>query len=72
MNQTCLISRFTASSATCGAGGEEMRARHNEKGSAKAVDAVYTYPPTQPLNAQALGLSIARGKRNTHGVRTNG
>lgn len=68
MNQTCLISRLTPRTA----GVEEMRVRRNEKGSAKAVDAVYTYPPTQSLYAQALGLSIARGKRNTHGVRTNG
>ncbi len=42
------------------------------KGSAEAADAVYTNAPTQSLFAQASGLCIARGKRNTHGVRTNG
>ena len=42
------------------------------KGGVKTADAVYTNAPTQPQNAQASGLCIARGKRNTHGVRTNG
>ncbi|WP_158541260.1 hypothetical protein [Ruegeria sp. A3M17] len=46
--------------------------KRNEKGSAMAVDAVYTYSPTQTQDAQALGLNIARQKLNTHGVRTNG
>ncbi|WP_282154010.1 hypothetical protein [Ruegeria atlantica] len=46
--------------------------KRNEKGSAMAVDAVYTYAPTQPQDAQALGLIITREKLNTHGVRTNG
>ncbi|WP_300067863.1 hypothetical protein [uncultured Ruegeria sp.] len=44
----------------------------NKKGGAIAADAVYTNTPTQPQYAQAHGLCIARGKRNTHGVRTNG
>ena len=49
-----------------------MRLEGNKKGGATPVDAVYTNAPTQPLNAQAYGLDYAGGKRNTHGVRTNG
>ncbi|WP_282168779.1 hypothetical protein [Ruegeria atlantica] len=71
MNQTRFISLSEANIA-CGAGTREMRMKRNEKGSAMAVDAVYTYAPTQPQDAQALGLIITREKLNTHGVRTNG
>ncbi|EEE37603.1 hypothetical protein RKLH11_1439 [Rhodobacteraceae bacterium KLH11] len=49
-----------------------MRVRRNKKAGAGMADAVYTNAPTQPQYAQASGLCIARGKRNTHGVRTNG
>ncbi|WP_170409248.1 hypothetical protein [Ruegeria atlantica] len=72
MNQTRFISLSDTNTATCGAGITELRRKRNEKGSAKAVDAIYTYAPTKPQYAQALGLNITRGKRNTHGVRTNG
>ncbi len=71
MNQTRFISLSEVNIA-CGAGIRELRMKRNEKGSAMAVDAVYTYAPTQPQDAQALGLIITREKLNTHGVRTNG
>ncbi len=68
MIKTSFISHFDASVE----GDKEMRVERNKKGGAVAAYAVYTNAPTQPLNAQASGLCIARGKRNTHGVRTNG
>ena len=68
MNQTCFISLRRA----CDTPGQEMRVKRNKKGGAGAADAVYTNAPTQPQFAQAHGLSIVCGKRNTHGVRTNG
>ncbi len=49
-----------------------MRVRRNNKGGVSAADAVYTNAPTQPQFAQANGLRNLHGKRNTHGVRTNG
>ncbi|MCG7519110.1 hypothetical protein [Ruegeria sp. Ofav3-42] len=72
MNQTRFISLFETGAAIRGVGDKGMRMRLNEKGGAWAADAVYTCVPTQPQFAQAHGLSFARGKRNTHGVRTNG
>ena len=72
MNQACFISLGDARAVLSGAGATEMRMKLNKKGGAMAADAVYTNAPTQPLVAQAYGLCIARGKRNTHGVRTNG
>lgn len=68
MNQTCSISLLGA----CDTATRELRVERNKKGGAMTADAVYTNAPTQPQNAQATGLCIARGKRNTHGVRTNG
>ena len=50
----------------------EMCVKRKKKGGAMAADTVYTNAPTQPQFAQASGLCIAREKRNTHGVRTNG
>ncbi|WP_120635898.1 hypothetical protein [Ruegeria sp. EL01] len=50
----------------------DLHMKLNKKGGTIAADAVYTNAPTQPQYAQAHGLCIARGKRNTHGVRTNG
>ncbi len=50
----------------------ELCVKPKIKGGAMTADAVYTNAPTQPQIAQASGLCIARGKRNTHGVRTNG
>ncbi|CUH50337.1 hypothetical protein [Ruegeria atlantica] len=72
MNTARFISLSEANTAACGMGIRELRMKRNEKGSAMAVDAVYTYAPTQPQDAQALGLIITREKLNTHGVRTNG
>ncbi|WP_170769276.1 hypothetical protein [Ruegeria lacuscaerulensis] len=71
MNQTVFISQAGAS-AGWQIAAPELRVKFNNKGGAMAADAVYTNAPTQPQNAQAYGLRIARGKRNTHGVRTNG
>ncbi len=51
---------------------QNLRVKPKKKGSARGTDAVYTNAPTQPQYAQAHSLCIARGKRNTHGVRTNG
>ncbi|SLN18124.1 hypothetical protein RUM8411_00575 [Ruegeria meonggei] len=67
MNQIRFISQ---TSARCDA--SDLRMERKKKGGVAAVDAVYTNAPTQPQIAQAHGLCIARGKRNTHGVRTNG
>ena len=72
MNQTRFISRLETDAAIGSTVSGEMRMRLNEKGGVWAADAVYTCVPTQPQFAQAHGLSFARGKRNTHGVRTNG
>ncbi|WP_170558481.1 hypothetical protein [Ruegeria atlantica] len=72
MNTARFISLSEANTAACGVGIGELRMKRNEKGGAKAVDAIYTYAPTKPQYAQALGLNITRKKRNTHGVRTNG
>ncbi len=72
MRRTCLITHNDTRAEIRGAVVEEMRKNLNKKGGVWAADAVYTNAPTQPLFAQAHGLRIARGKRNTHGVRTNG
>ncbi len=68
MNQTCFIPR----SGPCDSVAREMRVERNKKGGVMAAYAVYTNAPTQPQYAQAFGPSNTRGKRNTHGVRTNG
>ncbi len=72
MNQSCFISLSDTCAVLSGAGNRELRVKRNNKGGATAADAVYTNAPTQPQFAQAHGLCNARGKRNTHGVRTNG
>ena len=71
MNQTCFISQTNAT-AERQLAAFDLRMKLKKKGGAMAADAVYTNAPTQPQFAQASGLCIARGKRNTHGVRTNG
>ncbi len=68
MKQTCFISLLGA----CNKVAVKMRVRRKNKGGVSAADAVYTNAPTQPQFAQANGLRNLRGKRNTHGVRTNG
>ncbi|CUJ86997.1 hypothetical protein RUE5091_00544 [Ruegeria denitrificans] len=68
MNQTSFISPLSADSSAA----VKMRVRRNNKGGESAADAVYTNAPTQTQFAQADGLRNTRGKRNTHGVRTNG
>ncbi|WP_298932968.1 hypothetical protein [uncultured Ruegeria sp.] len=74
MKQTFVISRSSAPArdARWRAAACDLDMTLNKKGGAIAADAVYTNTPTQPQYAQAHGLCIARGKRNTHGVRTNG
>ncbi len=72
MTQTFFISQIGASGAGRQLAAPCLRVKPNIKGGAMAADAVYTNAPTQPQFAQASGLCIARGKRNTHGVRTNG
>ncbi|SDW20063.1 hypothetical protein SAMN05444358_101199 [Ruegeria halocynthiae] len=71
MTQYCFISQTNAAAGRQIAA-PKTRVKPEIKGGAMAADAVYTNAPTQPHYAQASGLSIARGKRNTHGVRTNG
>ncbi len=71
MNQNLFISHARAA-ALWQVPASELRLKRKNKGGAMAVDAVYTNAPTQPRNAQASGLCVTRGKRNTHGVRTNG
>ncbi|KIC42090.1 hypothetical protein RA27_01405 [Ruegeria sp. ANG-R] len=71
MSRTCVISQ-TGAGAGWQIAAPEMRVKPKIKGGVTTADAVYTNAPTQPQFAQAYGLSIARGKRNTHGVRTNG
>ena len=71
MNQTCHISQ-TSLVAGWQMAARALSVKSKIKGGAMATDAVYTNAPTQPQIAQASGLCIARGKRNTHGVRTNG
>ena len=72
MNRAAVISRADPRAVPMGIVAREMREELNKKGGAMTADAVYTNAPTQPLNAQAPGLCITRGQRNTHGVRTNG
>ena len=72
MNQTCFITQAGALGAGRQMAAPGLRVKIKKKGGAMMADAVYTNAPTQPLNAQAPGLCITRGKRNTHGVRTNG
>ncbi|UWR01777.1 hypothetical protein K3740_11945 [Ruegeria conchae] len=71
MNQTRFISQ-TNTVPGWQIGAPELRVKSKIKGGVMTADAVYTNAPTQPQIAQATGLCIARGKRNTHGVRTNG
>ncbi len=71
MNLTCFIPQ-TSSGAGWHMAAPDLHVKSKIKGGVMAADAVYTNAPTQPLFAQASGLCIARGKRNTHGVRTNG
>ncbi len=71
MNQTCFISKAKAAAGWQFAA-PDLCVKPKIKGGAMAADAVYTNAPTQPQFAQAQGLCFARGKRNTHGVRTNG
>ncbi len=84
MNPTNFISQTAAQSAqrrTVNPGlrlalREEVPAKLNNKGGIWAVDAVYTNSPTQLQDMRAFGRSATArgncGKRNTHGVRTNG
>jgi hypothetical protein len=71
MNQNCFISQGKATAGWQYAA-PDLCVKLKIKGGAMATDAVYTNAPTQPHFAQASGLRIARVKRNTHGVRTNG
>ena len=71
MNHSCFISQPDVAAGWQMAA-PELRVNLKIKGGAMTADAVYTNAPTQPQNAQASGLCITRGKRNTHGVRTNG
>ncbi len=71
MNQTCFIPQANATAGWQYAAAD-LCVKPKIKGGVMAADAVYTNAPTQPQFAQAHGLCIARGKRNTHGVRTNG
>ena len=71
MNQSSFISQAN-STAGWQYAAPDLYVKPKIKGGAMAAYAVYTNAPTQPQFAQAHGLCITRGKRNTHGVRTNG
>lgn len=71
MNQNSFISQANAAAGRQIAA-PDLCVKPKIKGGVMAAYAVYTNAPTQPQFAQAQGLCIARGKRNTHGVRTNG
>ncbi len=68
MNQSCFISP-TSAAAIRQVTARDVNVEPKKKGGARAADAVYTYAPTQPLPRD---YRDAGGKRNTHGVRTNG
>ncbi|SMO50226.1 hypothetical protein SAMN06265380_1011156 [Ruegeria faecimaris] len=71
MNRNSVISHFDP--VLVGQGlAPVLPMKRNKKGGVEAADAVYTNAPTQTHFTQAHGLSISCGKRNTHGVRTNG